>query len=92
MIHFEQNDYFSKFFSTTNLNYLKGLTWIVLTRDECVQQIKRKHNFFIYLVYFMDIKTTGNRKCDLHERNIHLAESFCNTNLHYLNGHTKAVL
>ena len=71
MIHFEQNDYFSKFFCTTKLNYLKGLTWIVLTRDECVQQIKRKHNFFIYLVYFMDIKTTGNRKCDLHERNIH---------------------
>ena len=51
VIHFERNDYFSKFFCTTKLNYLKGLTWIVLIRDECVQQIKRKHNFvFTYYI------------------------------------------
>ena len=51
VIHFEQNDYFSKFFCTTKLNYLKGLAWIVLISDECVQQIKRKHNFlFIYYI------------------------------------------
>ena len=40
----------------------------------------------------MDIKTSENRKCDLLENNIHLAESFCNTNLNYLNVHTTAVL
>ena len=40
----------------------------------------------------MDIKTSENRKCDLLEHNIHLAESFCNTNLHYLNGHNTAAL
>ena len=89
VIHFEHSDYFSKFFCTTKLNYLKGLTWIVLTHDECVQQIKRKHNFlFIYYILW----TSQNRKCDLLENNIHLAESFCNTNLHYLNGHNTATL
>ena len=40
----------------------------------------------------MDIKTSENRKCDLLEHNIHLAESFCITNLHYLNGHNTAAL